>query len=169
MNRRPLHLTDQSRSDQRAALAGGVGSSFALPASNQISWKTMTAREVARHEKVDPASVRRWKARGCPFVRDGGRGPGRATLFDLDQVRRWRGRATAPSGMTVDEALQLIAAALFNSLESGKCHIGAGCLREEAAIVLIKAFESCEQILKRPFGVYEKPDAIRALMHVSVV
>jgi hypothetical protein len=168
MKRRALSLTDQSRSDQRTALAGGVELTSALPASNSISWKIMTAREVARHENVDPSSVRRWPARGCPVVRTGGRGPGRATLFNIDQVRRWRGRATAPSGMTADEAIQLIAAALFDSLESGKCHIGADCLREEAAIVLIKAFESCEQFFQRPFGVYEKPDAIRALMRISV-
>ena len=36
MNRRPLSLTDQSRSDQRAALAGGRTSLVAPPASNSF-------------------------------------------------------------------------------------------------------------------------------------
>ena len=165
---RALTLTDQSRSDQPAASAGGGPSLVVPPASNSISGKSMTAREVAKHLNVDQATVRRWRVLGCPVISLGGKGRGRATVFDLDQVIRWRGRSTAPSGMTADEALQLIAAALFNSLESGKCHIGADCSREAAAIVLIKAFESCEQLFKRPFGVYEEPAGICALMHVSV-
>ena len=128
----------------------------------------MTAREVARCERVDPATVRRWPARGLPVARAGGKGPGRATLFDLDQVRRWRGRQTAPSGMTDDEALQMVAAALYESLEKLNCDIRADCSRQAAAHVLLLGFQSCEELFKRNFGVHEQPQPIRALMRILV-
>ena len=151
-----------SRSETYLAPAGG-GLKGLPSATNSISWKSMTAREVARHENVDPSTVRRWPAKGCPVISLGGRGRGRATLFDPDEVRRWRGRATAPSGMTADEALKTIAVALLDCLENGHCDIRAGCSREDAAALLLMAFQACAKAFSRDFTLDSQPAAICAL------
>ena len=123
----------------------------------------MTAREIAQHLKCDPASVRRWPARGCPVVSRGGRGPGRATQFDLDQVRRWRGRATAgPVGMMPDETLRVIAAAFLDCINNSGA-LRAGCEPEDAACLLFLAFETCCKAFNHRFPPGEQPAPIRAL------
>ena len=155
---------NRSRSETHLATAGGGPSLVAPPATNSISWKSMTAREVARHLRLDPSSVRKWPAKGCPIVSQGGRGRGRATRFDLTQVLQWRNRrATCQVGLTPDEALKTIATALLDSLENGHCDIRAGCSHEDAAAVLLLGFQACATAFGMTFTLDSQPAAICAL------
>lgn len=53
-------------------------------------------RAAAQALGVSAGTLIRWKRDGCPTVRRGGRGRGRAALFDVGEVRAWRQRAPAP-------------------------------------------------------------------------
>lgn len=47
-------------------------------------------KEAAQALDVAEITLRRWIAQGAPVARRGGRGRGRATLVDVQAVRRWR-------------------------------------------------------------------------------
>jgi phage terminase Nu1 subunit (DNA packaging protein) len=120
--------------------------------------------EAARFFQVDQATVRRWICQGCPVVRKGRRGPGHGARLNLPVVAAWRGRANGPAGPTPEEILQRIAVALWECLESDRVDIRAGISREDAAAVLIMAFEACCKNFNVMFKFDQQPEPIRALM-----
>jgi hypothetical protein len=128
--------------------------------------KSGTVAQAAKAAKVDPSTVRRWIQRECPVLRRGSRGPGRGALLDLAAVAAWRGRASGPTGLTVEDALQQISTALWECLEKDHADIRAGISREDAAAMLIVAFESCCKIFGKTYPFDQQPTGICALMHV---
>lgn len=128
--------------------------------------KSATVAQAAKHFGVDPATVRRWASQGCPTVRKGRRGPGHGAQLDLDAVATWRGRAGGSVGLTPHEALQRIAVALQETITKDHVDIRAGISREDAAAVLIVAFERCGKTFGHTYRFDEQPVAIRALMRV---
>lgn len=68
--------------------------------------------------------------------------------------------------MMPEDILRLIAAAMLDSLENGQCDIRAGCSREDAAAVLLVAFESCTKSFNRTFAFDSQPEPIHALARI---
>jgi phage terminase Nu1 subunit (DNA packaging protein) len=124
---------------------------------------TGSAQDVARHCRVDAATVRRWPEKGCPVVRRGRPGPGRGYLFDLEQVAKWRDQANGPVGLTPDEILQRVAGALWDALEKDHADIRAGITREDAAAAFLVAWERCCKNFAVSFKFDAHPEPIRAL------
>ena len=141
----------------------------ASPAINWVSQgmtQRMTAREVAKRFDVDPSTVRKWRIDGCPTISPGGKGRGNAALFDLAQVVAWRGGASGPAGLTVDEVMQKVATVLLDCLEQDHVDVCAGVSVEDAAAVLLGVFEGCCKGFNRRFAFDAQPEPIRALMRI---
>lgn len=124
----------------------------------------MTVRETAHHFKVDPCTIRRDIQRGCPCIRKGRKGPGNGAILDLDAVATWRGRASGPPGLTAEEVVQRLAAALWESLGTDHADIRAGISREDAAAALLVVWARCCKNFGVSFKWDAQPEPIRALM-----
>jgi hypothetical protein len=135
-----------------------------MPEETHGEMMTGSAQHVAKRFHVDPATVRRWPANGCPIIRRGRPGPGRGYLFDLEQVAKWRDRANAPPGLSVDDVLQRIALALWEAVEKDHADIRAGIMREDAAAAFLVVWERCCKHFNVNFKFDQQPDPIRALM-----
>jgi hypothetical protein len=163
MNRRALTLTDQSRSGQPAALAGGVDLSSALPASN-CTTQIVSVREAAIHFDVDKVTIRRNMRNGCPGCRTGRRGPGNGGLVDLQQMAIWLGRASVPVEQTREDTMLKIAQALLRSLTDDHCDVSAGVNRADAAAVLIAFWQSFCKTMGKSYRCDQCLEPIRTLM-----
>jgi hypothetical protein len=124
----------------------------------------VSVREAAKRFAVDPATVRRWLASGCPSIRSGRKGPGRGAVLDVAAVAAWRGRASGPAGLAVEEVLERIAAALWETVETDHVDIRAGVDRESAAAACLVVWERCCKNFGLSFKFDEEPESIRALM-----
>ena len=162
MNRRGLVLT-QSRSDQPAALAVGVKSSFAQPASNGTP-QIVSVRVAALHFDLDEVTIRRNMREGCPGCRIGRRGSGNGGLVDLQQMAIWLGRASVPVEQTREDTMLKIAHALLRSLTDDHCDVSAGVNRADAAAVLIAFWGSFCTIMGKSYRCDQCPEPIRTLM-----
>jgi hypothetical protein len=125
---------------------------------------SMTGPQLAKHLGKDPATIRKWPQKGCPVIRRGAKGPGRGALFDLATVEAWRGRATAPAGLSIDDVMQQIAVALWQCLEEDHADIRAGISQDDAATVFVILWERCCKNFGVSFKFDAKPKPIRALM-----
>lgn len=124
----------------------------------------MTVTQAARTFQVDVATIRRWIVKGCPCVRRGSRGPGRGAVLDPEAMATWRGRASGPTGLSVDEVLQRIADTLWDTLDREHVDVRAGVDREAAAAVLIVVWEQACKNFAVPFKFDSQPASIRALV-----
>ena len=124
----------------------------------------MSVREVASFFQVDPSTVRRDIQRGCPVLSRGSRGPGRGARLDLHDVKQWRGRASGQAGLTPDEIMQRIAAALLDSLTVAHVDVRAGISRADAAAVLLVVWEECCKSFGVTFRFDGHPDQIHAIL-----
>jgi hypothetical protein len=123
--------------------------------------------EAAKFFRRDPASIRRWIALGCPVVRRGGKGPGRAALLDFVAVAKWRGRWTAPMGSPpVERTLEIVAEALADCLQHDAVDIRTDATKADAAALFILAFERIAKALGRKHSLDTLPEGIRALMRI---
>lgn len=125
-----------------------------------------TVAQVAEQEQVDPATVRRWLEKGCPCIWRGRKGPGNGARLDLEQVARWRGRASGPAGPTPEAILQRVAGALLVSLELDHAGVRAGISRDDAAAVLLVVWERCCETFGVSFKFDAQPAPICALMRI---
>lgn len=131
------------------------------PSASKFAGSSVVA--VAQHFGVDAATIRRWIQAGCPTLVPGSRGPGRGARLDLHAVKQWRGRASGQAGMTSDEVVQRIAAALLSALEENHLHIRADISREAAAAALLVVWQNCCETFGVTFRFDEHPDPIRAI------
>lgn len=121
-----------------------------------------TPNQAARHFKINPATIRRWIAAGCPVIRSGRKGPGQSAILDFQAVEQWRGQSVQAEP-DVNETLQRIAQALHAALEEDHADIRAGISREDAAAVLIVAWERLCKTFGKNYRFDQQPDPIRAL------
>lgn len=120
--------------------------------------------EAACYFAVDQSTIRRDIQRGCPVLCRGSRGPGRGARLDLREVAAWRGRASGQVGLTPDQVLQRLAAALLSALEENHLDVRADISREAAAAALLVVWQNCCETFGVTFRFDENPAAIRALM-----
>ena len=132
------------------------------PSASKFAGSSVVA--VARHFGIDQSTLRRWVQSGCPTLVRGSCGPGCGSRFDLLAVKQWRGMARGQVGLTPDQVLQRLAAALLSALEENHLSLRAGISREAAAAALLVAWEQCCKSFGVTFRFDENPDAIRALM-----
>ena len=144
MKRRALTLNHQSRSDQRAASAGG-GPSGVPPAHKYLS-----VRAVAEHFGVDPSTVRRWIQKGCPCISLGSVGRGRGSRLDLEAVSRWRVSQLVPTvaHRREDDVLLVIETALLDSLKYDDLANRIKCSESQSALAVMIIFERCYRNVK---------------------
>ncbi len=118
----------------------------------------LTIEQAAAALDLPPSTVRYWiDRRGCPTVRRGGRGRGRATLVDVAAVRRWmagRDQPTAPTAPTSEHDLALMYAAelpdlLARTVYAAYCRIDSPHKRQLAASVAVAWYETASQELDR--------------------
>ena len=124
----------------------------------------MTVQETARHFRVDQVTIRRWIGKGCPYVRKGTKGPGKAAILNLQQVEQWRGRSPGPVGLSGDAVAQQIANALLDALDKDHADIRAGVSRDDAAAMLVAAWERICKTMGKSYAFDQQPEAIRTLM-----
>ena len=84
--------------------------------------------------------------------------------MDFKAVESWRGRTSGSAGLTADEVVQRIAAALWATLDREHVEIRAGIDREAAAAVLIIVWEQACTTFNVFLKFDAQPDPIRALM-----
>ena len=122
--------------------------------------------QAAKYFEVDQVTIRRWLKDNCPCIRRGRRGPGQGALLDLQQVAQWRGKTRTPEMQTPRDAMQTIAKALWQALDEDRADIRAGVSKDDAAAVLIVAWERIGKNMGQTYPFDQQPDAIQTLMSV---
>lgn len=149
---------------QSAKKTAGRQPRAATTQSRTTSLVGRSVREVANFFHVDEVTIRRAIRAGCPCVRRGSRGPGNGALLDLQQVAQWRGQTGSSAEQTTAAILEKIAVVLLRSLKKNHCDIRAGVQRDDAAVILICAWEDLCQALGGSYAFDRQPAAIRTLM-----
>ena len=131
---------------------------------------TGSPQQAAKHFQRDAATVRKWIAQGCPVVRPGRRGPGRAAVLDFDAVRKWRRQFCssrephAPrSDGDLGRTLARVAEGFAECVRCDRVEERTGATEAEAAALFILAFERIAKAFGKKYAFDELPEPIRAL------
>jgi hypothetical protein len=122
--------------------------------------------EAARALKVDPSTLRRWVAAGCPCLEEGTVGRNHGAILDLDVVSRWRAERHDAVSVQRQNAdlLAIIASALIDSLKRDGAHKRVDITEGQASGLLALAYKRIWQNLTRqPVDEFVSPPEIAHL------
>jgi hypothetical protein len=128
--------------------------------------------KAAKHFHRDAATIRRWIADGCPVLRPGGKGPGKAAVLDFTEVEKWRGQfssALEPNcshSAPVEHTLNLVADAFADCLRYDRVEERTGATDAESAKLFLLAFDRISKSLGEKYSLDSLPEGIRALARV---